>query len=213
MNLTETGESRINGYLFVLERSLRRLPPVRRRARRGARNRIAPARARAAADGAPNEREALEKILAELGPPLRVAQAYSAERTIDEAVATGRFVPSCARSATWRSTTMIGFWAALGAVDRLLTSFCFRRDRGAEADLSRQRRRLNTCTASRSASARIFRSAPGTELRRRLLGDSLRPALRPGHLRRHASRRAAVSRLVAGLGAFRSIMGSAFQRS
>ena len=44
------------------------------------------------ADGAPNERDALEKILAELGPPLRVAQAYSTERTIDEAVVTGKVV-------------------------------------------------------------------------------------------------------------------------
>ena len=90
MHLSETGESRINGYLFVLERSLRSfLPPeVVRDAVREIESHL---RERVlSADGAPNEREALEKILAELGPPLRVAQAYSAERTIDEAVATGR---------------------------------------------------------------------------------------------------------------------------
>jgi uncharacterized membrane protein len=68
----------------------------------------------AAADGAPNEREVLEKILAELGPPLRVAQAYSAERTIDEAIATGRFVAML--RAIWHlaATTIVGFFAALG---------------------------------------------------------------------------------------------------
>ena len=107
MNLTETGESRVNGYLFVLERSLKTfLPPeVVRDAVREIESHL---RERVlAADGAPNEREALEKILAELGPPLRVAQAYSAERTIDEAV-DHRAVraDACAPSATWRSTTI-----------------------------------------------------------------------------------------------------------
>src|SRR5881396_3014514 len=94
MQLTESGESRINGYLFVLERSLKTFLPgdvVRdavREIESHLRERIA------TADGAPNERAALEQILAELGPPLRVAQAYSAERTIDEAVTTGRFIPT-----------------------------------------------------------------------------------------------------------------------
>ena len=93
MNLTETGESRVNGYLFVLERSLKTFLPVDV-VRDAVREIDSHVRERVAtADGAPNERAALEQILAELGPPLRVAQAYSAERTIDEAVATGRFVP------------------------------------------------------------------------------------------------------------------------
>ena len=93
MNLSETGTSRINGYLFVLERSLKTFLPAEtvrdavREIESHLRERVA------SADAAPNEREVLEKILAELGPPLRVAQAYSAERTIDEAVTTGRFVP------------------------------------------------------------------------------------------------------------------------
>jgi hypothetical protein len=114
MNLTETGESRVNGYLFVLDRSLRTfLPPdlVRdavREIESHLRERIA------AADGAPNEREALERILAELGPPLRVAQAYSAERTIDEAVATGRFVPMLGAVRHVAGKTLIGFWVAVG---------------------------------------------------------------------------------------------------
>jgi hypothetical protein len=93
VNLTETGESRVNGYLFVLERSLKTFLPAET-ARDAVREIESHLRERVAvADGAPNERDAVEKMLAELGPPLRVAQAYSAERTIDEAVATGRVVP------------------------------------------------------------------------------------------------------------------------
>ena len=125
MNLTATGESRINGYLFVLERSLKSFLPseVVRDAVREIESHL---RERVlSADGAPNEREALEKILAELGPPLRVAQAYSAERTIDEAVATGRFVAIVRAVGHLASTTMIGFWTAFALLIGYLTSFCF----------------------------------------------------------------------------------------
>ena len=125
VNLTETGESRVNGYLFVLERSLKTfLPPdaVRdavREIESHLRERIA------AADGAPNEREALEKIIAELGPPLRVAQAYSAERTIDEAVTTGRLVPMLRAVSHLALTTVAGFFAALGLITGYLASISF----------------------------------------------------------------------------------------
>jgi uncharacterized membrane protein len=113
MNLSATGESRVNGYLFVLERSLNTFLPrdvVRdavREIESHVRERIA------AADGAPDERAALERILTELGPPLRVAQAYSAERTIDEAVTTGRFVPIL--RAIWHlaASTVSGFFTGL----------------------------------------------------------------------------------------------------
>jgi len=113
MQLTETGESRVNGYLYVLERSLKTFLPrdvVRdavREIESHLRERIA------AADAAPGEREAIERILTELGPPLRVAQAYSAERTIEEAVATGRFVPVA--RAIWHLavSTVVGFFTAL----------------------------------------------------------------------------------------------------
>lgn len=93
MVLSETGESRINGYLFVLGRSLGAFLPkdvkadALREIESHLRERIA------AAPATPDERAALERILAELGPPMRVAQAYSAERTVDEAIATGRVVP------------------------------------------------------------------------------------------------------------------------
>jgi hypothetical protein len=125
VHLTDTGESRINGYLFVLERSLKSfLPPdvVRdavREIESHLRDRVA------AADGVANERDALEKILAELGPPLRVAQAYSAERTIDEAVATGRFVPMVRAVGQMAVTTVGGFFGALGLLIGYVTSFAF----------------------------------------------------------------------------------------
>lgn len=114
MTLTETGESRINGYLFVLERSLGSFLPadvVRdavREIESHVRERVA------SADAMPNEREALERILAELGPPLRVAQAYSAERTIDEAVATGRVVPMLRAVWTLALRTFVGSAIATG---------------------------------------------------------------------------------------------------
>ena len=125
MQLSDTGESRVNGYLFVLERSLKSFLPsdvVRdavREIESHLRERIA------AADGAPNERAALEQILAELGPPLRVAQAYSAERTIDEAVTTGRFVPMMRAVGQLALTTMTGFWTAIGLLIGYVTSFAF----------------------------------------------------------------------------------------
>jgi uncharacterized membrane protein len=125
VNLTETGESRVNGYLFVLGRSLKTFLPsdvVRdavREIESHLRERVA------SADGAPNERAAVEQILAELGPPLRVAQAYSAERTIDEAVTTGRFVPIV--RAVWHlaATTVTGFFTALALFIGYITSFAF----------------------------------------------------------------------------------------
>ena len=125
MQLSDTSESRVNGYLFVLERSLKAfLPPdvVRdavREIESHLRERVA------SADAAPNEREVLERILAELGPPLRVAQAYSAERTIDEAVTTGRFVPIVRAVGHLAATTVMGFFAALALFIGYLTSFCF----------------------------------------------------------------------------------------
>jgi uncharacterized membrane protein len=125
VNLTETGESRVNGYLFVLERSLRSfLPPeVVRDAVREIESHL---RERVAtADGMPNERETLEKILAELGPPLRVAQAYSAERTVDEAVATGRVVPMA--RAVWHIavTTLVGSAVATGLFSAYAAGLAF----------------------------------------------------------------------------------------
>jgi hypothetical protein len=125
VNLTESGESRVNGYLFVLERSLNTFLPrdgvldAVREIESHVRERIA------SANAAPDERRALEQILAELGPPLRVAQAYSAERTIDEAVATGRIVPMT--RAVWHLavTTLIGSAVATGLFSAYATGVAF----------------------------------------------------------------------------------------
>jgi len=125
MQLSETGESRVHGYLFVLERSLNTFLP-RDVVRDAVREIESHLRERVlAATAAPNEREAVERILAELGPPLRVAQAYSAERTIEEAVATGRLVPIVRAVGHLASTTLIGFFAALGLLVGYLTAFAF----------------------------------------------------------------------------------------
>src|SRR3954451_19825699 len=112
VTLSDTGTARVNGYLFVLERSLKSFLPIDV-ARDAVREIESHLRERiASADGAPNERAALEKIVRELGPPPRVAQAYSAELTTDEAVTTGRLVPML--RAIWQGawSTVSGFFSA-----------------------------------------------------------------------------------------------------
>jgi uncharacterized membrane protein len=123
--LSEVGESRVRGYLFVLERSLR-LGLPREVASDAAREIESHVRERiAAVSAAEDERAALEQILAELGPPLRVAQAYSTERTLDEAVVTGRLVPMVRAIAHLAVTTVRGFFAALGLLIGYVTGAAF----------------------------------------------------------------------------------------
>ena len=112
MKLTEAGEARIRGYLFVLGRSLRTfLPPeVATDAVKEVESHL---RERAEqTEPLPDERAALERVLTELGPPLRVAQAYAAEMAVEEAVTTGRLLPIA--RAVWHlaTTTVGGFFAA-----------------------------------------------------------------------------------------------------
>lgn len=121
MKLSEAGESRVRGYLFVLGRSLGSFlpPPVAADALRELESHI---RERAAsAEAVPDERAALERLLDEVGAPLKVAQAYSGELAIEEAVATGG-IGSTAR-AVWHlaTTTVQGFFLALG----LLVAYAF----------------------------------------------------------------------------------------
>ena len=110
MVLSVTGESRVRGYLYVLERSLRTFLPREtvsdavREVESHIRDRVA------SAQPMPNERDALERILDELGAPLRVARAYSDELTVDEAVATGRVVPVARAAAShiaWNCVFMV----------------------------------------------------------------------------------------------------------
>ena len=56
---------------------------------------------------------------------MRVAQAYSAERTFDEAVATGRFMAILSSIGHLATTTVVGFFAALAIFIGYTTSVAF----------------------------------------------------------------------------------------
>jgi len=114
MKLSEAGESRVRGYLYVFDRALRTfLPPefasdAVREIDTHIRERVA------RVDALPDERAALERVLLELGPPLRVAQAYSAELVLDEAVTTGRIGPTLQSIWYTAVNSVVGFFGALG---------------------------------------------------------------------------------------------------
>jgi uncharacterized membrane protein len=113
MKLSETGEARVRGYLFVLGQSLRTFLP-REVARDALREIESHIRERlASAEPQPDERGAVERVLQELGAPLRVAQVYSSELTVDEALTTGRAV--AVLRALWQmaTTTVAGFVGSL----------------------------------------------------------------------------------------------------
>lgn len=114
MKLSDAGEARVRGYLFVLGRSLKGSLPRGLAADAVAeieshlRERVADAAAQ------PNEAAAIERILGELGAPLHVARAYSAEIHAEEALHTGR-LRSIGR-ALWHiaRATNVGLLAAVG---------------------------------------------------------------------------------------------------
>ena len=116
MKISEVGESRIRGYLFVLERSLRTFLP-REVVADAAREVESHIRERldqiVQTTPLPDERAIVERVLRELGPPLKVAQAYSLEMTVDEAVATGRVIPMARAFLHVATTTVGGFLAAV----------------------------------------------------------------------------------------------------
>lgn len=125
MTLSDIGEARVRGYLFVLERSLRTFlraevtSDALREVESHIRERVAQVEA------VPDERVALERILTGLGSPLRVAQAYSAEMTLDEAVTTGRVVATF--RAVWHlaTTSILGFAWALALFTGLVMGLAF----------------------------------------------------------------------------------------
>jgi hypothetical protein len=125
MQLSETGESRVRGYLYVLERSLRTflreavaLDAVRE-VESHIRERVAEV------DPMPNERAALESVLEELGAPLTVARAYSLEASAEEAVVTGRFVAVARSLLRIAAMSVGGFFGALGALIGYVTGIGF----------------------------------------------------------------------------------------
>ncbi len=112
MKLSEAGELRIRGYLFVLHRSLATFmsKEMAQESIREVESHILERVARI--EGSVDEKAALEGVLQHLGPPMKVAQAYAAEITFEEAVATGRPVPMF--RALWLvATSLQGFLAAL----------------------------------------------------------------------------------------------------
>jgi hypothetical protein len=113
MTLSETGESRVRGYLYLLEQSLRASSsaPLAADAVREVESHI---RDRVAeSSGMPNEREALEAILVRLGSPGTVARAYSLELIMEEAAIGGRFV-AVLRSLFHAATTGVaGYFTAM----------------------------------------------------------------------------------------------------
>lgn len=112
MELSEAGQSRLNGSLFLLRRSLRAAVP-RQAAEDAVREIESHFRDRIAATAAfADERTSLEHVLAQLGTPLRVAQAYAAEHTLNDAVASGRTIPMARAIGHLAMTRVAGFLVA-----------------------------------------------------------------------------------------------------
>lgn len=124
MTLTQTGESRVHGYLFVLERALSAFLP-RETVTDAVKEIESHLRERIASAEGSEERVVLERILAELGPPLKVAQAYSAERTLEEAVTTGRIGPMFRAAWHLAVTTVTGFFVGVGLFVAYTTGLAF----------------------------------------------------------------------------------------
>ncbi|MEX1128068.1 MAG: hypothetical protein WEB50_05860, partial [Vicinamibacterales bacterium] len=107
------GESRVRGYLYILERSLRASASATlaadavREVESHIRERVAES------PGMPNEREALEGILLRLGSPATVARAYSLEMIMDEAAVGGRIVAVLRSLFHAAATGVRGFFIAL----------------------------------------------------------------------------------------------------
>lgn len=113
MKLSEAGQARLRGYLFMLERALQS-EMAKDAARAGSRDIESRIRARVETlDARSDERAALERVLAQFGAPERVARLYAIDRTLEEAVATGRVLSILRAIANAAFTTVFGFIAAI----------------------------------------------------------------------------------------------------
>ena len=64
-------------------------------------------------DALPDERAALERVLAGLGTPTRVARAYSLELSVEEALTTGRLLTTLRVLWLTATRTVAGFFGAM----------------------------------------------------------------------------------------------------
>src|SRR6187401_975710 len=109
MNLSDDGEARIRGYLFMLETSLKTflkrdvVADAVREVESHIRERVRET------EPMPNERDALNRLLDALGPPHRLARAYSAELAVDAAVSSGRLGAMARAIFVLASNTVEGF--------------------------------------------------------------------------------------------------------
>jgi hypothetical protein len=125
VTLSEAGLARVRGYLFMLERALQAEMPrdAARSAARDIESRIKARVEQAPAGG--DERAALESVLSHFGAPGRVARVYAADRTLEEAVTTGR-VPAILRAIVHAAfTTIFGFIAAVVLFTGYVAGFAF----------------------------------------------------------------------------------------
>ena len=125
MKLSDSGESRVRGYLFVFERSLKSYlaPAIAADAAREVESHIRDAVAQAG--DVPDEHDALERILERLGPPMKVAQAYSLELVMGEAETTGRVGPVLRSLFQTAATGVTAFFGALGLFIGYALGFAF----------------------------------------------------------------------------------------
>jgi uncharacterized membrane protein len=125
VTLSEAGEARINGYLFLLDKSLRTF--LRREVAADAVREVeSHIRERVAeTEAMPNERDALNRLLDALGPPHRLARAYSTELAVDEAVSTGQLVAIGRAILSLAFHTTEGFFVGVGLLCGYLTSIAF----------------------------------------------------------------------------------------
>ena len=116
MKLSEAGEGRIRGYLYLLKQSLRSFMPtdVASDSVREVESHIRERLVEPDTDGdAADERERIERVLAGIGPPLELARVYASEFTLDEAATTGHVAPLMRSLWLLAATTLSGFVKSL----------------------------------------------------------------------------------------------------
>jgi uncharacterized membrane protein len=125
VTLSEAGEARINGYLFLLDKSLRTFlrrdvaADAVREVESHIRERVAETEAM------PNERDALNRLLDALGPPHRLARAYSTELAVDEAINTGQLIATARAILALAFHTTEGFFVGVALLCGYLLSIAF----------------------------------------------------------------------------------------